>query len=146
MAELRGAFMSGAQRQGISYATAAEVFRQIEAFGGYSFAHAGAYLKLYHTAAYLCAILNAQPMGYWSPAVIVNDAWRHGIKVLPVSIFQSQTACTLEGSNIRLGLRYVAYLAEKEIQALLAAREEHTFSDWLIFYDGSLCHAPPSRI
>jgi error-prone DNA polymerase len=132
--------MAGALRQGISYEIATEVFSQIEAFGGYSFAHshaaamrkyiyAGAFLKRYYPAPYYCAILNAEPMGYWSPAVIVNDARRHGIQTFTVSIFQSQAACTLEGHNIRLGFRSVAHLAEKEIQAILAAREERTFND-----------------
>ncbi len=134
------AFIAGAQQQGVSYETAAHVFDQLKAFGGYSFpkSHAAAfavivyqsaYLKHYHTAAYVCAILNAQPMGFWSPAVVVNDARRHGIMMLPVSIFRSQADCTLEGQNIRLGLRYVAYLTSRQIQALIAAREEHTFTD-----------------
>jgi error-prone DNA polymerase len=140
VAQLREAFMAGALRQGISDEIATEVFQQIEAFGGYSFAHshaaamrkyiyAGAFLKRYYPAPYYCAILNAEPMGYWSPAVIVNDARRHGIQTLTVSIFQSKATCTLEGPHIRLGLRYVAHLAEKEIQAILAAREERTFND-----------------
>ena len=134
------AFTAGAQQQGVSTETAAQVFEQLKAFGGYSFpkSHAAAfavlvyqsaYLKHYYTAEYLCAILNEQPMGFWSPAVIVNDARRHGITVLPVSIHLSQADCTLEGPNIRLGLRYVAYLTEKQIQALVAAREEHDFTD-----------------
>jgi error-prone DNA polymerase len=134
------AFIAGAEGQGISYETAAHVFEQLKAFGSYSFpkSHAAAfavivyqsaYLKHYHTAAYLCAILNEQPMGFWSPAVIVNDARRHGITVLPVSIHHSQAECMLEGENIRLGLRYVAYLTERQIEAIITAREEHTFRD-----------------
>ncbi len=138
--KFQAAFIAGAQQQGISYGTAAQVFEQLRAFGGYSFpkSHAAAfavivyqsaYLKRYHPAAYLNAILNAQPMGFWSPAVIVNDARRHGITVLPVSIHISQAECTLEGSNIRLGLEYVAYLTKRQIQAILAAREERPFED-----------------
>lgn len=138
--KFQSAFIAGAQQQGVSYKTAAHVFDQLKAFGGYSFpkSHAAAfavivyqsaYLKYYHTAEYVCAILNEQPMGFWSPAVVVNDARRHGITVLPVSIFRSQADCTLEGQNIRLGLRYVAYLTERQIGALIAAREERTFTD-----------------
>ncbi|MHB8624585.1 MAG: DNA polymerase III subunit alpha [Aggregatilineales bacterium] len=134
------AFLEGAHEQGVSYETAAHVFEQLKAFAGYSFpkSHAAAFavlvyqsawLKRYHTAAYLCAILNEQPMGFWSPAVIVNDARRHGVTVLPVSIHRSQADCVLEGPNIRLGLQYVAYLTEKQIQTLIAAREERLFSD-----------------
>src|SRR5262249_41123259 len=75
------------------------------------------------------AVLNEQPMGFWSPAVIVNDARRHGVTVLPVSIFRSQADCTLDGGNIRLGLRYVAYLTKRQIEALTVAREECAFRD-----------------
>jgi len=68
-------------------------------------------------------------MGFWSPAVVVNDARRHGISVLPVSIFRSQADCTLEEQSIRLGLRYIAYLTQRQIRELITAREEHTFID-----------------
>ena len=110
---------------------------QLRAFGGYSFpkSHAAAFavivyqsawLKHYYAAEYLCAILNAQPMGFWSPAVIVNDAKRHGITVLPVSSHHSQADCTVEGQNIRLGLRYVAYLTETEAWRTRRCRRYHT--------------------
>ncbi len=99
------AFVQGALAQGVTRDVAEEVFARLKAFGGYSFpkSHAAAFavlvyqsawLKLYHPAAFYAALLNHQPMGFWSPAVIVNDARRHGIRVLPVDIHRSEATCT----------------------------------------------------
>jgi error-prone DNA polymerase len=134
------AFLQGAAENQVAPQVAEGVFAQLKAFGGYSFprSHAAAFavlvyqsawLKRYHPQAFYTALLNHQPMGFWSPAVIVNDARRHGISVLPVDIQHSLADCTVEGQAIRLGLRYVARLGERHIAALLAAREQGTFSD-----------------
>jgi error-prone DNA polymerase len=59
-------------------------------------AYASAYFKCHYLAAFLCAILNNQPMGFYSPAVLVKDAQRHGLRVLPVDVNISEYDCTVE--------------------------------------------------
>lgn len=137
---LREEFITGAVRQGVLTEVAEDVFNRLRAFGSYSFpkSHAAAFavvvyqsawLRRYHSVAFLTAILNNQPMGFWSPAVIVNDAKRHGIPVLPVNIHCSQTRCSVEGSAIRLGLEYVNGLGEASIERIEDVRSEISFAD-----------------
>ncbi|MBX3065079.1 MAG: error-prone DNA polymerase [Anaerolineae bacterium] len=137
--EFERLFIDGAAAQGITAETAGHVFQQLRAFGGYSFpkSHAAAFavlvyqsawLKHYHPLAFYVGLLNNQPMGFWSPAVVVNDARRHSIKVLPISINRSMADCTVEGECIRLGLGYVSGLKEEQIQRILEAREGHPFT------------------
>jgi error-prone DNA polymerase len=93
----RGRFVSGAMRTGLSEQDAEELFQKCSAFAEFGFAraHAAAFakitydtawLKLYHPAHYIAGVLNNQPMGFYSPAVVVNDAKRHGIPILPVDV------------------------------------------------------------
>lgn len=146
---LREAFLAGAQDNGVSPKTAEQVFDQLKAFGSYSFAksHAAAFavivyqaawLKRYYPAAFFCALLNNQPMGFWQPSVLVGDAKRHGVEMLPADVNASEGACTLEVSverssgtcehAIRIGLRYVDGMGDAAIQQLTAAREQGTFT------------------
>jgi error-prone DNA polymerase len=136
---LRVAFLEGAKARGVSETVAEAVFDQLKAFGGYSFpkSHAAAFavlvyqsawLKRYHPAAFLCALMNNQPMGFWSPAVLVGDARRHGIHILPVDIGRSQARCTVEQGAIRLGLNYVQGLGEAGIARLEEARSASAFT------------------
>ena len=94
-------------RKGIKQEFAERAFRQIRGFGEYGFpeshaasfahiAYATAYLRCHYPAEFTCALLNAQPMGFYSPATIVNDARIHGVEVRPVSIRHSRWDCTLE--------------------------------------------------
>src|SRR3954470_9857605 len=107
IAQFHDLFVKGAAENGVTPQVAAEVFRQLTAFGGYSFpkSHAAAFavlvyqsawLKRYYPAAFYVALLNNQPMGFWSPAVIVTDARRHNIPVRRVDLNLSQTRCTVE--------------------------------------------------
>ena len=100
-------FIAGAVDNGVDADTAELVFTKLQAFGGYSFpkSHAAAFailvyqsawLKRYHPAAFYTGILNAQPMGFWSPAVVVNDVKRHNIPVLPVDVNCSEATCTVQ--------------------------------------------------
>ncbi|MEM9730669.1 MAG: error-prone DNA polymerase, partial [Myxococcota bacterium] len=93
--------------EGIPEEFAERVFSQIRGFGEYGFpeshaasfallAYITAWLKRHHHEAFTCAILNAQPMGFYTPATLVEDAKRHGVEVLPIHINQSQWNCTLE--------------------------------------------------
>jgi len=133
------AFIRGAQARGVSTAVAEKVFAQLMAFGGYSFpkSHAAsfavlvyqsAWLKRYHPLAFYTALLNNQPMGFWSPAVVVNDARRHGIRILPVDVNRSQAKCTVEDGAIRLGLGYVDGLGEASLARLEEARRAGAFT------------------
>jgi error-prone DNA polymerase len=110
------------------------VFGQIAAFAGYGFcrAHAAAFarlayeclwLKAHHPAQTACARLNAQPGGFYPPAVVVGDARRRGITVLGPDLVRSAYDCTLEAGAVRLGLRYVRGVAETTGMALVAERE-----------------------
>jgi error-prone DNA polymerase len=134
----RSAFLDGAGASGVPEPVAEAVFAQLRAFGGYSFpkSHAAAFavlvyqsawLKRYYPAALLCAILNNEPMGFWSPAVLAGDARRHGIPILPVDIHRSRARCAVENGAIRLGLSYVHGLGEAGTARLEAARQAKPF-------------------
>jgi len=108
-------------------------FKQIEGFGDYGFpeSHAAtfallvyvsAWLKCHHPAAFACALLNSQPMGFYAPAQIVRDAREHGVEVRPVDINRSDWDCTLEAGALRLGLRQVKGMNEEEARRIMTAR------------------------
>ncbi len=119
-------------------------FNQIEGFGEYGFpeSHAASFallvyvsswLKCHFPAAFACALLNSQPMGFYAPAQIVRDAREHGVEVLPADVNRSAWDCTLEKASscegrgsaiaLRLGLRQVDGLPEHVAAQLIAARE-----------------------
>jgi error-prone DNA polymerase len=125
---------------------AERICRQIEGFGEYGFpeSHASsfallvydsAWLKHYEPAAFTCALLNSQPMGFYAPAQLVRDARRHGVEVRPVSALHSNWDCTLEPASadvgaqpaLRLGLRLVRSLTQQGAQRLMAARATQHF-------------------
>src|SRR5204862_1464318 len=109
--------------KGITDRVQDEIVEQIASFALYGFreshaasfallAYASAYLKCHYLAAFTAALLNNQPMGFYSPATLVKDAQRHGLKIRPIDILRSDWLCTLEpgGSRqpiLRMGLRYV---------------------------------------
>lgn len=138
MERLRACFIEGAARNGIGRETAERVFEALKGFAAYGFckSHAAgfallsyesAWLKHYYPAAFYAALLSNQPMGFYGPEVIVHDARRHGIAVLPVEINRSAERCTVEGGAVRMGLRYVKGLGEKAIGAILAERAKAPF-------------------
>jgi len=137
MARFRERFVAGAQAQGVAAATAHEVFDKLAGFASYGFckSHAAAFaktaydtlwLRAHYPAAYYCGVLNAEPMGFYAPRVIVSDARRHGVAVRPVHVNLSGAICTLEGGGeglaIRLGLQYVDGLGETGAERVVAAR------------------------
>lgn len=134
------AFIEGAVENDVLAPVAEDVFSSLKAFGGYSFpkSHAAAFavlvyqsawLKHYHPAAFYTALLNNQPMGFWSPAVIVNDARRHGILIRRVDIHRSRSKCSVEDNAIRLGFNYVSGMGEAKAKQLETARAEGWFAD-----------------
>ena len=107
MERLREPFLHGALARGVDDRTANEIFRQIAAFAEFGFckSHAAAFaltayhtahLKLYYPAEFVVALLNNQPMGFYSPAVIAGDAKRHGIRILPVDVNRSLAKAVVE--------------------------------------------------
>jgi error-prone DNA polymerase len=127
--------------KGIAPEFAERVFEQIKGFGEYGFpeshaasfaliAYATAWMRCHHPEVFTCALLNAQPMGFYSAATIVDDAKRHGVRFLPVDATRSAWECTLEGEAlaVRVGLRYVKGLPKASGQRLLDARGERPFA------------------
>jgi error-prone DNA polymerase len=117
--------------EGIPEEFAERVFSQIKGFGEYGFpeshaasfallAYVTAWLRCHHHEVFTCAILNAQPMGFYTPATLVEDAKRHGVEVLPIDVHKSRWDCTLEGKRPRMGLRYVKGLGAIERRRLEA--------------------------
>ncbi|WP_455211944.1 helix-hairpin-helix domain-containing protein [Kaarinaea lacus] len=141
--------LNGMKARGYSEEFAKQIFRQIKGFGEYGFpeshsasfallAYASSWLKRYHPAAFVCALLNSQPMGFYAPAQLVRDAQRHGIKVLPVDVNCSHEDCTLERITLvsgvkpvlalRLGFRMVKGLSNSGIAAIGEARQHDEFA------------------
>ncbi len=111
------------------------MFPESHAHSFASIAYSSAYAKFHYLAAYTCAILNNQPMGFYSPATIVNDAKRHGLKVLPIDVQRSDWLCTLEELKdvdgaiyagpfaVRIGFRYTKGLRQETGSAIALSRE-----------------------
>ncbi len=142
----RSRLLDGFEKGGIAREFGERLYESIKGFGEYgfpeshaaSFAHlvyAGAWLKVHHPAAFAAALINSQPMGFYSPATIVKDVERHGVDVLPVCVDASGWDCTLEGGSdasakppaLRLGLRLITGLGEKMGRRIERARRERPF-------------------
>jgi error-prone DNA polymerase len=158
MAEIEVKLRAGMTRNGIEEQAQEDIVRSITSFALYGFpeshaasfallAYASAYLKCHYLAAFTCAMLNNQPMGFYSPAILIKDAQRHGLRVLPVDVTKSEWPCTIESPggeerglagesacptigahHLRLGLRYARGLREQAGQAILRARAARPFS------------------
>jgi error-prone DNA polymerase len=137
----RGRFVEGAVGQGVGAEVADAVFDKLVGFSGFGFpkshaaafgllAYQSAWLRHHYPAEFLCALLNAQPMGFYPPASLVRDAQRRGVEVQPPDVNRSAAACALEGEAVRVGLSYVRSLGEDEAEAVAAERERRgPFSD-----------------
>jgi error-prone DNA polymerase len=143
MVDIEAKLRAGMARQGIVGRAADEIVHAITAFALYGFpeshassfallAYASAWLKVRHPAAFYTALLNNQPMGFYHPATIVNDARRHHLTVLPIDVTRSGWPCTVESREgrwaVRLGLRYVKGLRESAGRALVRARAARAFA------------------
>jgi error-prone DNA polymerase len=156
MREIETKLRAGMTRNGISPDAQEQIILSITSFALYGFpeshaasfaliAYASAYLKCHYLAAFTAALLNNQPMGFYSPATITTDARRHGLKILPVDVTCSEWMCSLEAvasdqwpvvskttgdatPALRLGLRYVRGLREEAAQALVRERARASFN------------------
>ena len=144
MAAICEKLIEGMKANGIAEDTAIRIYNQINAFADYGFpeshaasfallVYASAYLKHYYAPEFTAAILNAQPMGFYAPGTLIEDARRHGVKVLPVDVGRSRWDATLEmpvsadAPAVRLGVRSVRGLGSKAKEILEAARADGPF-------------------
>ncbi|HPO18596.1 MAG TPA: error-prone DNA polymerase, partial [Rubrivivax sp.] len=147
--------VEGMVERGYARAFAEGIFKQICGFGDYGFPESHAYsfallayfsswLKCHEPAIFLAALLNSQPMGFYAPSQLVQDARRHGVEVRATDVLHSDWDCTLQargmargmardgGSGqpaVRLGLRLIASLPEAAARRLMRARGERPFAD-----------------
>ena len=131
----RERFVEGAVAKGVDAKLADEVYDKLVGFSGFGFpkshaaafgllAYQSAWLRHHYPAEFLCALLNAQPMGFYPPASLVRDAQRRGVEVRPPNVNRSQAKCTIEPSNtvlqgaVRIGLEYVTSLGADDAQTV----------------------------
>ena len=136
--------IEGMRVRGYDESFARQIFSQIQGFGEYGFpeshaasfallVYSSAWLKCYEPAAFTCALINSQPMGFYAPAQLVRDARDHGVEVRPISVCHSDWDCSLESRadgepSLRLGLRLVKSLGEAAAERITAARVATPFA------------------
>lgn len=162
LAQFEHKLYQGMTDRGYTSDFARQLFNQIKGFGEYGFpeshsasfallAYVSAYLKYHYPAAFTCALLNSQPMGFYSPSQLIQDAKRHGVKVLPVCVHRSQWQHTLvdlktereadlasssleeklvdkSEKALRLGFCLIKNLSRKGIEKLVCQREIKAFN------------------
>jgi error-prone DNA polymerase len=145
MREIYPRLMDGMVNNGIDRAAAEQLFHMLEGFADYGFpeshaasfallAYASAYVKCHYPAIFAAAILNVQPMGFYSTEVLVNDARRHGVEVRPVEVNASEYWSFVdERGTLRLGFHLVRGLGDVQRKRLEAALAGGPFSDLLNF-------------
>ncbi len=132
----RERFFAGAARNGVPEEITELVFSKINGFAAFGFpkshaaafallAYQSAWLRHYYSGEFLCALLNAQPMGFYPPASLVRDAQRRDVQVLPPDVNLSGASCRIEGNSVRIGLGYIKGLGEEPAKAFVAEREEN---------------------
>ncbi len=146
MHKIEAKLRSGMSQNGFDPETQNEIITQITSFARYGFpeshaasfaliSYASAYLKFHYLAPFTAALLNNQPMGFYSPAVLVHDAQLHGLRVKPINALQSEWNCTIErtardGKDIpclRIGLRYVHGMRQYAADRIVSERQKHPF-------------------
>src|SRR5579859_1787109 len=151
MKEIEKKLRAGMSTNGIAAKAQDEIVQFVSSFALYGFpeshsasfaliAYASAFLKVRYLAAFTAALLNNQPMGFYSPATLVKDAQRHGLKVRPIDVNCSEWNCTLESLDesvtssgakviaLRIGLRYVRGLQQAAAEALIEERGQRPFT------------------
>jgi len=146
MRDIETRLRSGMTTNGILGETQDRIVQSITSFALYGFpeshaasfaliAYASAYLKCHYLAAFMAAMLNNQPMGFYHPATLVKDAQRHGLHFRPVDIQQSSWKCTIEprgqgpGASVRLGFNYVRGVRKETGEAIMATRPFSSIDD-----------------
>jgi error-prone DNA polymerase len=142
MSEIEVKLRAGMTNNGITGDVQDRIVKSISSFALYGFpeshaasfaliAYASAYLKCRYLAAFTTAMLNNQPMGFYSPQTLVKDAQRHGLRFKPVDVTHSQWLCTIEHHEnrqwLRLGFNYIKGFREDTARAIAAERERAPF-------------------
>ncbi len=143
MVEIGTRLRAGMEKKGITGEVQDTIVKSITSFALYGFpeshaasfallAYASAYLKCHYLAAFTAAMLNNQPMGFYSPLTLVKDAQRHGLHFLPVEVTRSAWLCTVESSNgqlaVRLGFNYVRSFNKDTAQNIVSERTMIAFA------------------
>ena len=141
--------IKGMQIRGYSERFAKKIFKQILGFGEYGFpeshsasfallVYVSSWLKRHEPAAFTCALLNSQPMGFYTPSQLIQDAQRHNVIILPVDVLLSHHECRLTHTPnttkpaIRLGFNMIKGLSTKAAHNIIAHRAEHLTIDQII--------------
>jgi error-prone DNA polymerase len=130
----RERFVGGAIRKGVDARTADMVYDKLVGFSGFGFpkshaaafgllAYQSAWLRHHHPAEFLCALLNAQPMGFYPPATLVRDGQRRGVETRPPDVNRSAAKCAIEAGAVRIGVDYVNGIGEEEASAVVDERQ-----------------------
>ena len=135
--------VDGMTARGYTEEFAEQIYRQVHGFSEYGFpeshaasfallVYASCWIKRHHPAEFLAAMINSQPLGFYSTSQLVQDAKRHGVEVLPVDALHSGVDCSLEGlpspPRVRLGLRMVSGLKAVSAHRIVEARKSMPFS------------------
>ena len=129
----RPRFVAGCLDNGITEATAHVIYDKLVGFAGFGFpkshaaafgllAYQSAWLRRYYPAEFLCALMNAQPMGFYPPSSLVRDAQRRGVEVRPPHVDRSEAQCSIEEGAVRVGLGYVQSVGEADARTLEEGR------------------------
>ena len=127
------ALRRGALAQGVDGETANAIYDKLAGFSGFGFpkshsaafallAYQSAWLRHHYPAEFLCALLNAQPMGFYPPASLVRDGQRRGVEVLPPDVNLSAAKCVNQDGAVRVGLGYMRSVGEEEAEAVVAGQ------------------------
>lgn len=132
--------LAGMAKNQLPESFARRIIAQIQGFGEYGFpeshaasfallVYASAWLKRHHPQVFLCGLLNSQPMGFYSPSMLVQDAQRHGVMVLPPDVTASDWDSRIDESEaVRLGLREISGLPQAVAERIVAARRQRPFA------------------
>ncbi|MEZ4521736.1 MAG: DNA polymerase III subunit alpha [Thermomicrobiales bacterium] len=135
MESMRVDFYQRAIARGVDADTAEVIFNKLVGFAEFGFpkshsaafallAYQSSWLKFYYPVEFTCALLNAQPMGFYSSEVIIRDARRHGVSFRQPDINASRRNCTVEGESVRIGFQYVKGVGPSAAEAIEQARDE----------------------
>jgi error-prone DNA polymerase len=146
------------KKNNVSDTAAAYILKSLASFAQYGFpeshaisfaliAYASAWLKVHRPAAFYAALINCQPMGFYSPASLVQDARRHKVRFLPVCVVNSDEKCRVDtDGTLRLGFASVKGLRAESVTALLATRKERTFESMADFMRRTKLSAAERRV
>ena len=142
MQDIEERLRSGLAKNRIVGEGAEQIIRSITSFALYGFpeshaasfallAYASSYLKAHYPAEFLVALLNCQPMGFYSPAVLVKDAQRHGVRVRPIDVNDSDVKSRVDAQSVRLGLMYVSRLRGEAAERIVSRRPFASVEDFV---------------